>query len=131
MRRVVKNIASQHKHILAKGSNLMFFIVCKQNIKKYIESVITTNSHAQGFMIRQGQGGGFLREEIAGRGKFVKNPNSATVFKELRRIVSHCGTLTLKHGFEPCLYMLVNTGDGSMKLELIMLLVAEDKQEAV
>lgn len=108
----------------------MFFIVCNQTIRKYVECVVTTNSHAEGFMIRQGQGGGFLCEAVAGHGKFVKDPNKATIFTELRRIVSHCGTLTLKHGLEPCLYMLVKTQDGSIKLELIMLLVGKNKQAA-
>lgn len=108
----------------------MFFIINKQTISKYIEAVITSHSHAEGFMIRQGQGGGFLREATAGRGGFVKNPNEATAFKRSKRIVSHCATLAFNHGLEPCLYMLVKAHDGSTKLELVMLMIPEEDQTA-
>ncbi|MGP9666730.1 hypothetical protein [Psychrobacter sp. AOP31-A1-22] len=108
----------------------MFFIINKQTISKYIEAVIKSNSHAEGFMIRQGQGGGFLREAISGRGGFVKSPNAATAFKQSKRIISHCATLAFNHGLEPCLYILVKENDGSTKLELVMLMIPEEDQAA-
>lgn len=108
----------------------MHYIVTKETIMKFVGGMVKANPHAEGFMIRQGQGGGFLAETGIGKGKFVKDPNKATILNDISRIASHCRSLNDLHEIEPCVYMLTKDDTGKLSLQLVMLIFFDEEETA-